>query len=296
MHQYIVGAPFERIAIDIAGPYTESDRENRYLLVAMDYFTKWPEVYAIPNQEASTVADALVTHFFCRFGVPIELHSDQGRDFESRLMQGVLERLRVNKTRTTPLHPKSDGMVERYVKTIEEHLRKVVSTHQRDWDERLPIFLLAYRASTHETTGVTPANMVFGRELRLPCDLMFGTPPDKEQSRTDYAADLVERLHDIHHFARQHLRIASDRMKARYDQLANSAGYQEGDKVWLYRPTRKRGKSPKLQTCWEGPYNIITRINDVIYRIQRHPRAKMMVVHLNRMAPYLGLLGTSSLE
>jgi transposase InsO family protein len=98
----------------------------------MDYFTKCPEEYAIPNQEAPTVADVLVTHFFCLFGVPIELHSDQGRNFESRLMQADLERLVVNKTRTTPLHPQSDGMVERYVKTIEEHLRKVVSTHQRD--------------------------------------------------------------------------------------------------------------------------------------------------------------------
>jgi len=128
-------------------------------------------------------------------------------------------------------------MVERYVKTIEEHLRKVVSTHQRDWDERLPIFLLDYRASTHETTGVTPATMVFGRELRLPCDLMFGAPPDKEQSTMDYTAATVERLHNIHHFARQHLKMASDRMKARYDQLANLAGFQVGDRVWLYRPT-----------------------------------------------------------
>jgi hypothetical protein len=94
-------------------------------------------------------------------------------------MQEVLERLGISKTRTTPVHPQSDGMVERYVKTVEEHLRKVVSTHQRDWDERLPIFLLAYLASTHETTGITPANMAFERELRLPCD-MFGGFPDKE--------------------------------------------------------------------------------------------------------------------
>jgi hypothetical protein len=212
MHQYNVGAPFERIAIDIAGPFPKSDRENRYLLVAMDYFTKWPEVYAIPKQEAATVADVLVSNFFCRFGVPMELHSDQGRNFESSLLREVLKRLGVRKTRTTPLHPQSDGMVERYVKTVEEHLRKVVSIHQRDWDERLPIFLLAYRASTHETTGVTPANMVFGRELRLPCDLMFGAPPDKEQSVTGYTADLVERIHDIHHFASQHLKVASNRM------------------------------------------------------------------------------------
>jgi hypothetical protein len=71
-------------------------------------------------------------------------------------------------------------MVERYIKAIEEHLRKVVASHQTDWDERLPLFLLAYRASTHDTTGLTPASLVFGRELRLPCDLLFGVSPDKE--------------------------------------------------------------------------------------------------------------------
>jgi hypothetical protein len=96
--------------------------------------------------------------------------------------------------------------------------------------------------------------MVFGRELRLPCDLLFGAPPDKEQSTTDYVADLVERLHD------RHLRVASDRMKVRYDRLANLAGFQEGDRVWLYRRTRTRGRSPKLQSAWEGPYKVITRI------------------------------------
>jgi hypothetical protein len=95
-------------------------------------------------------------------------------------MQEVLERQGDSKTRTTPLHPQSDGMVEGYIKIIEEHLRKVVPAHQRDWDERLPI-LLSYRASTHETIGLTPANMLFGRELRLPCDLLLGAPPDKEE-------------------------------------------------------------------------------------------------------------------
>jgi hypothetical protein len=155
-------------------------------------------------------------------------------------------------------------MMERYVKTFKEHLRKVVSTHQRYWDERLPIFLRAYRASTYKTTGMTSAMMVFGRELRLPCDLLFGVPPDKEQSTTDYAADLLERLHHTHHYARRHLKVASDRMKAGYDRLANSAGFQEGDQVWLYRLTRTRGRSPKLQSGW-GPYKVISRINDGVY-------------------------------
>jgi hypothetical protein len=94
--------------------------------------------------------------------------------------------------------------------------------------------------------------------------------------------------YDIHHFARQHLKVASEQMKARYDQLANLVGFQVGDRVWLYRRTRRTEKLPKLQTCWEGPYLIITRINYVIYQIQHHSRAKMMVVHLDRLAPYLG--------
>ena len=269
MHQYNVGVPFERIAIDIAGPFPESDKGNRYLLIAMDFFTKWPETYTIPNQEASTVAETLVTNFFCRFGVPMGLHSDQGRNFESRLMHEVLKRLRISKTRTTPLHPQSDGMVERYVKTIGEHLWKVVSTHQRDWDERLHIFLLAYRASTHETTGVTPANMLFGRDLR----------PGVRGSFRQGA---------VHYRLYRRPCGTTTRYPPLYDQLPNSAGFQVGDRVRLYRPTRRRGISPKLQTCWEGPYLIITRINDVIYRIQRHSRTKMMVVNLHRLAPYLG--------
>jgi transposase InsO family protein len=90
---------------------------------------------------------------FCRLGVQRDLHSDQGRNFESRFIQEVLQRLGVSKTRTTPLHPQSDGMVERYLKTAEEHTRKGMASHHRNWDASLPIFLLAYRASTHETTG-----------------------------------------------------------------------------------------------------------------------------------------------
>jgi hypothetical protein len=85
------------------------------------------------------------------------------------------------------------------------------------------------------------------------CDLLFGVPPDKERTTTDYAAELVDHLHDIHQYARQNLYLTSDRMKTRYDKLANFAGYQEGDRVWFYRPTHAKGKSPKLQSSWEGP-------------------------------------------
>lgn len=135
MKKYNVGSPFERIAIDVAGPFPETDRRNKYILVAMDYFSKCPEAYAIPNQEAETVAVVLVENWISRYGVPLQLHLDQGRNFESRLFQELYKLLGIVKTRTTPLHPQSDSMVERFNHTIEKYLAKVVSKHQRDWDK-----------------------------------------------------------------------------------------------------------------------------------------------------------------
>jgi hypothetical protein len=102
MHQCNVEATFERIIIAVAGAFPRSDQGNRYLLIAMDYFTKWSEAYCVPDQEALTVADVLVSNFFCRFGIPRELHSDQGRNFEFHLPQEILQRLAVSKTPTTP--------------------------------------------------------------------------------------------------------------------------------------------------------------------------------------------------
>lgn len=108
MQQRIVGAQFE-ITIDIAGWFPKSEKGNRYLLPVTDYFTQWPQVHATPDQQAPTVVNALENKFFYRFGVLRELHSDQGRNFERRLLQ----------TRATPLHSQSYGMEERYVKTVQ---------------------------------------------------------------------------------------------------------------------------------------------------------------------------------
>lgn len=286
MRKYNVGLPFERIAIDVAGPFPMTLKGNKYILVVMDYFSKWPEVFAIPNQEASTIADVLVENVFSRFGVPMELHSDQGRNFESKLFQRLCDLMGIHKTRTTALHPQSDGMVERFNKTIEDHLSKVVEGHQQDWDQYLPLFLMAYRSAVHDTTGMTPAMVLFGRELRLPCDILFGCPDREPSNVEDYTDELREKLLDIHELVRKKMDIASDRMKTRYDLKANSTGFHQGDKVWLWNPQRKKGISPKLTPAWEGPYVVVKRINDVVYRIQRSPKSKMKVVHLDRLKAY----------
>ncbi|KAJ8946106.1 hypothetical protein NQ318_010405 [Aromia moschata] len=145
-----------------------------------------------------------------------------------------------------------------------------------------------YRSSVHETTGQTPASIVMGRELRLPCDLKFGCTPGDDVAGEDYISTLRQRMDDIHERVRSNIQGASDRMKETYDINANDGRYQPGNQVWLYNPQRRRGLSPKLQSSWEGPYEVVTRINDVVYRIQKLPRGKPRVVHFNRLAPFAG--------
>ena len=100
------------MAIDIVGPFPKSKEGNCYILVGCDYFTRWVEAYAIPNQEAKTIARKLTDELFFRFGPPEQLHSDQGRNFESDVIKEVCNLLGVHKTRTTAYHPQSDGLVE----------------------------------------------------------------------------------------------------------------------------------------------------------------------------------------
>ncbi|CAI5637478.1 unnamed protein product [Oreochromis niloticus] len=134
LQQYLVGAPMERVGVDVLGPFPVTESGNRYVLVAMDYFTKWPEAYAVPDQSATTTAERLVEEMFARFGVPAELHSDQGRNFESKVFGEICRRLGVEKTRTTSLLPQSDGLVERFNRTLATQLAILTSRHQRDWD------------------------------------------------------------------------------------------------------------------------------------------------------------------
>ena len=109
-----------------------------------DYFTKWAEAFAIPDQTALTVADMRVREVVCRFGTPYQFHSDQGRDYESHLFQQVCKLLEVDKTRTTPYMPKSDGLVERFNRTLQHMLATFVNENRNDWDDHLPYLMMAY--------------------------------------------------------------------------------------------------------------------------------------------------------
>ncbi|GFT31358.1 hypothetical protein TNCV_608011 [Trichonephila clavipes] len=247
----------------------------------MDYFTKWPEAYPISDQEASTVAEVLVQHWISRFRVPLQLHSDQGRNLDSAVCKKLCEIHAIDKTRATALHPQSDGMVERFNRTILNSLFLLVSNNGQDWDKKLPFFLLAYRTAVHETTSYPPSQMIFRRDLHLPADLLFSRPPDAPLAPEEYIKKLQARKEKIHYLARESINMASKMMKTQYD-------FHEGDKVWLWNPKCRKGLSPKFQTNWEGPYTVLKRLNDVVVWIQKSPHSKLKVIYYNRLSPYLG--------
>ena len=188
--QSIVGFPMERIAMDILGPLPRTPRGNRYVLVISDYFTKWTDSYALPDQTATTIAEKVVSEFVSRFGVPRQIHSDQGTNFESNVMAEICKLLGIEKTRTTPLHPQSDGQVERFNRTLVEMLRGRLQPDQKDWDLQLSACMMAYRSSAHESTRFTPNQLMLGREIEVPLDVMTESTPDRPTTSVEYVEAL----------------------------------------------------------------------------------------------------------
>jgi hypothetical protein len=281
------GTPWQRVAVDVMGPLPTTARGNRYVLVAQDYFTKWPEAFPMAEQSSSTVARLLVEDVFARYGCPVELHTDQGSNFESQLCQLVWERFNIKKTRTTPYHPESDGMVERLNRTLKEMLRKFCHKHQADWDDKLPLLLLAYRSSQHASTQFTPARLQFGRELRLPLDLAIGAAIQQPTDAGSHAEALDEMLHSVHEFARSQLRIQARGQKTYYDRRAADDPLEPDTLVWVYTPAVHQGENVKLAARWAGPYKIIRRCSDLTYLVQMQRRNAQKVLHRNRLCRYL---------
>ena len=159
----LAGFPMQTVAVDIMGPLPESPSGNLYVLVAGDYFTRYMEVYPIPNQEAVTVAEKLTDELFLRFSTPEQLHLDQGRQFESDLIAEVCKLLHIEKSRTTPYHPQGDGLVERYNRTLFNMLSTTVKDHPHNWEDHIRKVCMAYNTCVHPTTGFTPFYLMFGR-------------------------------------------------------------------------------------------------------------------------------------
>ena len=288
LRKHVTGEPFTRVGIDISGPYNATGDGNKYILVVSDYFTKWVEAYPMRDMEAKTVAEVLVENFISRMGVPMIIHSDQGRNFESKLFKQMCDMLGVKKTRTTAFRPCSNGLVERFNRTLNEMLCTTTRENPLTWDKRIYLLTMAYRSTPHESTGFSPNYMVYGKELFMPIDVMMGPPDDStNQDELDYVVGLRERLEDAYDVAREHLQTSANRQKRYYDVRANEKPYKPGDLVWTMNKTRKKGKCPKMQMRWVGPLVVLDRLNDVTYKVKMNERDEK-IIHYDLLKPYEG--------
>ncbi|CAM5173343.1 unnamed protein product [Eretmochelys imbricata] len=273
--------------MDILGPLSKTTRSGKkYILVVVDFATRYPEAVPLASIEADTVADALLT-IFSRVGFPKEVLTDQGSNFMSALLRCLWEKCGVRHNWASAYHPQSNGLVERFNGTLKMMLKTFMNQHPQDWDKYLPHQLFAYREVPQESTGFSPFELLYGRRVRGPLDLMRDewegkATPDGE-SVVEYVLIFRERLAELMGLARENLARAQRKQKVWYDCTARAPAYATGDQVTVLIPMRKN----KLQAAWEGPFKVIKQLNEVNYVVELSNRAHhRRVYHVNMMKPY----------
>ena len=159
---------FEKIGLDFVGPLPETKRGNKYILVATEYFSRWPLAMASPSATGQVVADFIYDQIIAFFGCPLSILTDQGSHFKNEMIARLCEQMRVKHSFTTPYNPKCNGLTERFNKSLCLGLAKMVFDKKGEWDENVSAVLLAYRHKIHSETGHSPYYLLFGKEPKLP--------------------------------------------------------------------------------------------------------------------------------
>ena len=262
-HLY-AGRPWQFLSVDLVGPFSKTARGNTTIIVVADHFTRWRDALPAPDGTAQTVAQILDERIFCYFGLPEQLYSDQGAQFESRLMQELCAIWGVVKTRTTPYHPQGNGLVERGNRDLGDALRSLLlNSDEREWDLLLPQIMRGIRASPHKSTGVTSNELMFGRELLLPDQLVYGRKVARPETREAYAIKLQDRLQKAHEALRQ------QQTEIRNADYCEPPAFREGEYVLMINKRQKKGQTAKLAPKYVGPYKVIQVFPNRTYLISR---------------------------
>lgn len=247
--------PLELLCMDFLS--LEPDRSGtKDILVITDHFTKFAVAIPTPNQKARTVAKCLWDNFIVHYGFPEKLHSDQGADFESRMIRELCQVASIHKVRTTPYHPRGNP-VERFNRTLLNMLGTLQNQEKSRWREFVKPLVHAYNCTKNEVTGYTPYELMFGRQPRLPVDLAFGLPVPSGQntSHSQYVQTLKSRLQESYKMATANAAKTAKKNKTRYDRRVTASDLNVGDRV-LIRNVRLRGKH-KISDKWEATVHVV---------------------------------------
>ena len=260
------------------------------MLVFQDKFSKWVEVYAIPDFTAETVAHKFVYEFCSPWGFPLELHSDQGRIYESKLFREACRILGVHKSRTSSWLPSAKGGVERFNKVLADMIACYVESEQKEWDFPLPLLTFAYRCCKPPATGMSPNLLMTGREATMPTELQVGSalPDPRVECYCDYVRKLRKKATVLHALAWKLLKAATQHQQRDHDARISENLYAVGDLVYYMNNTKTVGKSPKLDPIkWIDPCVVLKRRNDLLYVIKGGYRARRRSVHHDNLKPCL---------
>ena len=163
--------PFEKWALYFIGPINPTSNGKKYILVCTDYMTKWAEAKALVR----AVVNFLFEEIFVRYRVPREIVTDQGTQFTSKLVKDITEKYQIKHRSSTPYHPQGNGQVESINQTLEGIITKTVAMNRKNWEEKLKDALWPYRITWKNTTGFTPYQLVYGKEVMLPIEFQIHT-------------------------------------------------------------------------------------------------------------------------
>jgi hypothetical protein len=228
----------------------------------------------------------MVSEIVLKFGTPMAIMTDLGREWQNELWTEMCRLLTIAHVRTTAYTPSTNGKIERWHRSLNSMLAKVVEASQKDWTIFLPFVVAAYNSTIHQSTNFSPNYLTFGRELNTATDLAFCVSGAEIMSTNDYAGCVSRKLADAFELVRKHSGQVAQVMKRRYDARVKAVEFKVDDQVWYFCPRSKVGTSPKWTSFYSGPFRVVRKVNDVNYVIQMTPRSRLQVVHVNKLKPY----------
>ena len=276
-----VHLPWQRVHMDLIGPFNVSESKNKYILTIIDALTRYVIGVAIPNKEATTVAKAIMNNLVSVFGTPTQLFSDHGTEFVNNVLYGLCSSLGIERRLITPYHPSANGLVERANGTIVKILKPMVEDNPSIWDTMLPMAVFAYNTGYHRTIKESPYFLLFHTDPQVPYDNIFKECrpwydiDDYKSQMAAIANRVFNRVQEgLEEMKREIIKGQTDRAKLKEVRV--------GNRVYVKR-IMKTGVTQKLQALYMGPYRVINKVSDVIVKLKNIKNHKELTIHTDRI-------------